>query len=80
MFFMSWEYFLANLKKGPQEPQKFSSLKSLKFQKKPYRYQVFSLLLLLEMAFLSNYQWQNRPNRSTNNGDMAQRTIRPLSE
>ncbi len=26
------------------------------------------------MAFLSNYRWQNRkerPNRSTNNGDMA---------
>ncbi len=37
-----------------------------------------------EMAFLSNSRFQNRPkespNGSTNNGDMAEKAKRPVSE
>ncbi len=33
-----------------------------------------------EMTFSSNSRWQNRPNRSTNNGDMAERAKRPMSD
>ncbi len=38
---------------------------------------------ILDMALLSNYMCQNRkerPNRSTNNGDMAETATRPVSE
>ena len=37
----------------------------------------------LEMAYLSNSRWQNlkeRSNRFQNNGDMAERAKRPMSE
>ena len=36
-----------------------------------------------EMSFSSNSRWQNskeRPNRTTNNGDMAETAKRPMSE
>ena len=33
-----------------------------------------------EMALVSNYRWQERPNRSTNNGDMDDNDKRPMSE
>ena len=38
---------------------------------------------LSEIASISNFRWQNRkvrPNRSTNNGDMAVRSKGPISE
>ncbi len=55
-----------------QGPQKLNSLKSLKIQNSP-PIPGFSLLWSSEMAFISNFRWQNRKersNRSTNNGDI----------
>ena len=47
------------------------------------RYRAFSLLKPSEMASLSKPTWQNRkerPNASTNNGDMAEKDKRPVRE
>ncbi len=53
--------------------------KSFKLQK-PHRYQVFSLLQPSVMALLSNSRWHNHKERFTNNGDMAEKAKRPVSE
>ena len=66
-------------KQGPQGPQKLSFLKLLKIQK-PTPKQGFSLLHPSEMAFLS-HSWLQRPKeRSTNKGDMDEKTKRLVSE
>ena len=66
------------LKQGIQGPLKLSALKSYKIlspplpPKKPPRK---CAMKQSEMAFLSNSRWQNRkerPNRSTNNGYIAE--------
>ena len=57
-----------------------NSLKSLLKFKTTHRYQPFSLLQPSETASSSNSRWQNlkeRPNRSTHNGDMAERANVP---
>ncbi len=57
---------LPTSKHGPQRPQKLSS----------HRTQIFSFPQPSEMVLLSNSRSQNRkerPNRSTNNGDMVEK-------
>ena len=66
----------------PQEPQKQSSLKSFKIQNPP-PIPGLSLLHPSEMAFFAKSKWQNRkerPNRSTNNGDMDKIAKLPVSD
>ncbi len=64
---------ICSYKKGLQ---KYSSLRILKTRRK-------YIMNPSEMAFSSNFRWQTRkerPNRPTNNGDMSERTKRPLND
>ncbi len=58
-----------------------NSLKSHKFNTPFPRYLAFLLFYPSEIAFSSNYRWQNRkesPNGSTNNGDMVDKAKRDV--
>ncbi len=59
--------------KGPQVPQKLSSLKSLTIRT-PHRYWAFKLLQPSQMISLSNSRGQNRKEcqKQSKNGDMAE--------
>ncbi len=65
--------------KGPQGPQKISSLKSIKIQNDP---PISGIFTFSEMAFLSNSRCQKRTkrsNRSTINGNMAETAKRSVA-
>ncbi len=69
------------VKQGQQGPQKLISLKSLKIQNF-HRFRAFSLLQPTELASFSNSRWENlkeRPNQSTNKGDMVDKAKRDVA-
>ena len=72
--FLEHDFIL--IKQGPQGPQKLSSLKSLKIQNLPPILVFILLLKQTDIASLSISKVakpKDRPNLSTNNGDMAEK-------